>query len=247
MDRRQFVKFGITGTAVIAGGGLVAGCASLVPEQSAPQSQQPEEPAASATPTAPESAPAAEGSALVIYYSHPETTASSDPANLNEAEDNSTVVMDGQILGNTQFVAQIIARETGSETYRIEIAHEYPAAHDALTAQAQQEQNSGFRPEITGGIPDLSSYDTIFFGHPIWWSKLPPAVTGFLEQADFGGKSIYLFNTHGGSGDAGTPATIKALQGGATISDDNYVVSRNVVANAEPEIVAWVNSLGLSK
>lgn len=77
------------------------------------------------------------------------------------------MVVDGEILGNTQFVAQIIARETGAELHRIETPHEYPTDHRELTNQAQQELNSGFRPEITGGIPDLSAYDTIFFGHPI--------------------------------------------------------------------------------
>lgn len=248
MDRRQFLKLGVVGAAVVAGGSLLAGCAGPAPEQPAPESQQPETPETSTAPAAPEAdpAPAATGNALVIYYSHPETTASSDPANLNEAEDNSAVVVDGQILGNTQFVAQVIAREAGADLHRIEIAHEYPVAHDALIEQAQQEQNSGFRPEITGGIPDLSAYDTIFFGYPIWWAELPPAVTAFLEQADFSGKDVYLFNTHGGSGDAGTPATIKALQSGANVSDDNYVVSRSVVADAELEIIAWVGGLGLS-
>ncbi len=42
------------------------------------------------------------------------------------------------------------------------------------------------------------------------------------------------------------PATIKALQNDANVSDDNYVVSRDVVADAEPEIVAWLDGLGLS-
>ena len=237
MDRRQFIKLGITGAAVVAGGGLLAGCASPAPEQPTPEQEQPEAPAVAG----------ATGSALVVYYSHPETTASSDPANLSEEEENSAVVVDGEILGNTQFVAQIIAREAGADIHRIETPHEYPVAHDALIEQAQKELDSGFRPEITGGIPDLSSYDTIFFGYPIWWSELPSAVTAFLEQADFSDKNVFLFNTHGGGGgDAGTPAAIKTLQDGASISDDNYVVSRSVVADAEPEIVAWVNSLGLS-
>ena len=243
MDRRQFIKLGLTTATVLAGGSLLAGCAGPAPEQ-----EQSEEPTTNTNPTTPDPAPTATAStsALVVYYSHPETTASSDPANLNEEEENSVVVVGGEILGNTQFVAQIIAREAGADIRRIEIAHEYPVAHDTLIEQAQQELNSGFRPEITGGIPDLSSYDVVFFGYPIWWSELPPAATAFLEQADFGGKDVYLFNTHGGSGDAGTPATIKALQNDANVSDDNYVVSRDVVADAEPEIVAWLDGLGLS-
>ena len=248
MDRRYFIKLGVVGAAALAGG-MLAGCSGGA-ESPVPRSETqlqsstpaPSSNAAAETATS-ETAPAVTGNTLVIYYSHPEITASSDPGNLTEAEENSAVVVDGRILGNTQFVAQIIAREVGAELYRIETPHEYPADHRALTDQAQQELNSGFRPEISGGIPDLSAYDTIFFGHPIWWAQLPPAVTSFLEQADFSGKDVFLFNTHGGSGDAGTPATIKALQPDASISDDNYVVSRDAVANAEPAIVTWVNGL----
>lgn len=243
MDRRQFIKLSLTGATVLAGGSLLTGCAGPAPEP-----EQSEAPTTNTNTTTPDPAPIAttNTNALVVYYSHPETTASSDPANLNEEEENSVVVIDGEILGNTQFVAQIIARKTAADLHRIETPHEYPIDHDALTAQAQQELNSGFRPEITGGILDLSSYDVVFFGYPIWWSELPPAATAFLEQADFGGKDVYLFNTHGGSGDAGTPATIRGLQSGANISDDNYVVSRDIVADAEPEIVAWLDGLGLS-
>lgn len=248
MDRRHFIKLGIAG-ATVAVGGMLAGCAGGA-EAPAPRSEthpqpQAETPSTSAAtePAAPKGTPVVTGNSLVIYYSHPEITAASDPANLTEAEENSAVVVDGEILGNTQFVAQIIARETGAELHRIETPHEYPTDHRELTNQAQQELNSGFRPEITGGIPDLSAYDTIFFGHPIWWAQLPPTVTSFLEQADFSDKNVFLFNTHGGSGDAGTPATIKALQPGASVSSDNYVVSRDAVAGAEPAIVAWVSGL----
>ena len=259
MDRRQFVKLSIMGATTLATGGLLASCASGEPEPQAEPTTSNDAPAAAEPTPLPDPEPAPEPQAdpapepeptantLVIYYSHPETTEASDPANLSEEEENSVVVADGQILGNTQFVAQIIARETGADLHRIETPHTYPIPHDQLIAQAQQEQNEGFRPEITGGIPDLSAYDTIFFGYPIWWAKLPPAVTSFLEQADFSDKDVYLFNTHGGSGDANTPATIAELQEGANIADSNYVVSRDVVANAEPEIVAWVNSLGLSE
>lgn len=248
MDRRHFIKLSIAGMTVAATG-MLAGCAGGG-EAPAPRSEtnpqpQPSAPAPTTTPVAPSAsaAPVVAGNSLVIYYSHPEITAGSDPANLTEAEENSVVVENGEIIGNTQFVAQIVAREVGAELYRIETPHEYPVDHRELVDQAQQELNSGFRPEISGGIPDLSAYDTIFFGHPIWWSQLPPAVTSFLEQADFSGKNVFLFNTHGGSGDAGTPATIKALQPAANVSSDNYVVSRDVVADAEAAIVAWAGGL----
>ena len=118
MDRRHFIKLGIAG-ATVAVGGMLAGCAGGA-EAPAPRSEthpqsQAETPSTSAAtePAAPKGTPVVTGNSLVIYYSHPEITAASDPANLTEAEENSAVVVDGEILGNTQFVAQIIARVPG--------------------------------------------------------------------------------------------------------------------------------------
>ncbi len=44
----------------------------------------------------------------------------------------SRVVSEGELLGNTQYIAQIIQRETGSELFRIETVQEYPTTHDPL-------------------------------------------------------------------------------------------------------------------
>lgn len=161
MDRRHFIKLGIAGMTVAATG-MLAGCAgggeAPAPRSETTSQSQPSAPASSMMPATPSASatPVVAGNSLVIYYSHPEATAASDPANLTEAEENSVVVENGEIIGNTQFVAQIVAREAGAELYRIETPHEYPVDHRELVDQAQQELSSGFRPEISGGIPDQS-------------------------------------------------------------------------------------------
>ena len=42
---------------------------------------------------------------LVVYFSMPETD---NPQNMTREEENSTVVINGKVLGNTQYVAQLI-------------------------------------------------------------------------------------------------------------------------------------------
>lgn len=93
MNRRHFIKLSIAGMTVAATG-MLAGCAGGG-ETPAPRSEtnpqlQPSAPAPTTTPAA-SAAPVVAGNSLVIYYSHPETTAESDPANLTEAEENSAV------------------------------------------------------------------------------------------------------------------------------------------------------------
>ncbi len=94
MDRRHFIKLSIAGMTVAATG-MLAGCAGGG-EAPAPRSEtnpQPQPSAPTTTPAAPSAsaAPVVAGNSLVIYYSHPETTVESDPANLTEAEENSAV------------------------------------------------------------------------------------------------------------------------------------------------------------
>ena len=249
LSRRRFVKTAGILCASIAGAGSLAACATEAASESgsaADASAADEKPAPEPEPQPepePETASNA-GEALVAYFSYPETTENSDPDNLTEEEENSAVVRDGEILGNNQFMADIIARETGADTFRILTTRTYPADHAGLIAQAQDEINAGDRPDLAEPIPDLSSYDTVFIGYPIWWAELPPIMHSFLEQADLAGKQIYLFNSHGGSGNAGTLEEIKGILADSTVSYDNFVVSRDAVADSEDDIVAWVHSLG---
>lgn len=256
LSRRRFVKTAGVFCASLAGAGALSACASETAAEPAPETepetQADPEPASSpeaapepeATPeTEPEPATAGE-SVLVAYFSYPETTASSDPNNLTEEEENSAVVVDGQIKGNNEFMADIIARETGADTFRILTTRSYPTDHEGLIAQAQDEINAVDRPDLAESIPDLSQYDTVFIGYPIWWAELPPIMHSFLEQADLAGKQIYLFNSHGGSGNAGTKEEIQSILSDATVSDDNFVVSRDSVANSEQDLVDWVHGLG---
>lgn len=256
LSRRRFVKTAGVFCASLAGAGALSACASETAVEPAPgpETQADPEPASSPEPeTAPEpeatpetdSEPTTAGeSVLVAYFSYPETTASSDPNNLSEEEENSAVVVDGQIKGNNEFMADIIARETGADTFRILTTRSYPTDHEGLIAQAQDEINAGDRPDLAEPIPDLSQYDTVFIGYPIWWSELPPIMHSFLEQADLAGNQIYLFNSHGGSGNAGTKEEIQSILADSTVSDNNFVVSRDSVANSEQDLVDWVHGLG---
>lgn len=100
---------------------------------------------------------------LVVYFSMPETT---DPDNMSREEELSTVVIDGQVLGNTQYVAYVIEQNTGADVFRIEPVTPYPLDHSELEDIAQKEQQENARPEIAGKVENIEQYDTVFFGFP---------------------------------------------------------------------------------
>lgn len=174
---------------------------------------------------------------LVVYFSLPETD---DPNNMTQEEENSAVVIDGKVLGNTQYVAQIIQENTGADIFRIEAETPYPLDHATLVDQAAAEQDSNARPAILAQIENMNQYNTVFVGYPIWWSDLPMILYTFLEEYDLSGKTVVPFSTHGGSGLAGTISTIKELQPSASVFEDGFTVSRNSVADAADDVVAWL-------
>ena len=95
-----------------------------------------------------------------------------------------------------------------------------------------------YRPEIMEKEIDMSSYDEIFLGFPIWWYVAPTIINRFLETYDFSGKKIVLFATSGGSGFGNT---VKELQPSAP----DAVITEGSLLNrgTKQEISEWVKSL----
>lgn len=178
---------------------------------------------------------------LVVYFSMPETT---DPNKMTTNEDNSVVVIDGEVLGNTQYMAYVIQGATGADVFRIEPVTPYPTHHATLVDLAAEEKDAKARPAIAGKIENFAQYNTVFIGYPIWWGDMPMILYSFFEKYDFPGKTIVPFSTHGGSRFAGTPKTIRQLEPKAKMLD-GLTISRSRIQNAEQQIVDWVNGLDL--
>lgn len=131
---------------------------------------------------------------LVVYFSVPETD---NPNNMTRDEDNSTVVVDGKVLGNTEYLATLISEKTKSDLFRLEPKIAYPTNHQELLQRAKDEMENDERVELKENI-DLTNYEVIYLGYPIWNADLPPIIQTFLENNDFSNKTIIPFCSHGG-------------------------------------------------
>ncbi len=171
---------------------------------------------------------------LVVYFSVPDN------------QSNSYVEMDGERLGNTQYMAYVIQENTGANIWRILPTTPYPTDHAALLQVAQEERRNNARPEIDGAIENFDSYDVVFVGYPNWNADLPNILYTFFDTYDFSGKTIVPFNTHGGSGFSGTRQTIARLEPNATMLE-GLSISKNSIERAEREIIDWIDEIGLLK
>ena len=110
--------------------------------------------------------------------------------------------------GNTKILAEMIAERTHGDLFEIKPVKPYPKEYRPATEAAKQEKEENARPEIVGELPDLSKYDVVFLGYPIWWSDMPMPVYTFLDRENFVGKIILPFCTHEGSGFSDTQRSI---------------------------------------
>lgn len=125
--------------------------------------------------------------------------------------------------GTTKKLAQAIAEEGAADLYEIRPKQAYTEAD--LNWMNQKSRSSlemadrTFRPEMAGDSVDISGYDEIFLGFPIWWYVAPTIVNTFLEAHDFSGKKIILFATSGGSGFGNTIKELQPSAPGAVMTE----------------------------
>lgn len=177
---------------------------------------------------------------LIAYFSVPEDV---DTTGVDAVASASIVVSEGEKLGNTQYVAELIQDAIGGDLFRIETVAPYPLDHEPLVDQASEEKAEAVRPELSTQVEDFEQYDIILLGYPNWWADLPMPVYSFLESYDFGAKTIIPFITHGGSRASRTVETIAELQPDASVYDNALVLSRNDVASSTDDVTAWITNI----
>ncbi len=135
---------------------------------------------------------------------------SETPSNTSTSETEQGTNMENTILvayfsatGTTEQVAQQAAEILDADLY--EIVPEDPYTEEDLAyytgGRADQEQDDpSARPAISGGVENMSQYDTILLGYPIWHGQAPRIISTFLESYDFAGKTIIPFCTSHSSG-----------------------------------------------
>lgn len=114
-----------------------------------------------------------------------------------------TLVAYFSATGTTRAVAQQIAELTHADVYEIAPAVPYTSAD--LNWRNEQSRSSVemadpmSRPAMAQPSPDMSRYDTVYIGFPIWWDLPPRIIQTFVEHTALGGKTIIPFATSGSS------------------------------------------------
>ena len=164
---------------------------------------------------------------IVIFFSH--------------AGDNYAV---GNIeVGNTKIVADYISEIAGADQFEI-VTHKYDGmAYTPLINLAKEETNNGELPPYEGAAPDLSQYDTVFIGGPVWWGTYPQVMFTLFRDINLDGKTVIPFTTHEGSGLASCVSDVKKAFPKAKVSQ-GFSIYGHEVRDGRAKVEKWLKGLG---
>ncbi len=144
--------------------------------------------------------------------------------------------------GVTRKTAELVAEAAGADLYEITPKVPYTKADlnwmDKNARSTVEMKDRKSRPALGGKELDLSTYDEILLGFPIWWYVAPTIINSFLEKHDFSGKRIILFATSGGSGFGNT---VHELQSSAPKAE--IVEGKLLNRMSRKDISEWVKTL----
>lgn len=182
-------------------------------------------------------------SILVVYFSRAENIGGT--TSVDAVSSASINLRDGEVVGNMRAMAEVIQELTGGDLFSIQTERTYSPNYRESTNEARAELNSNARPALTTHVEDMSRYDVVYVGYPNWWGTTPAAVSSFLEEYDFSGKTIIPFCSHEGSGLGSGVSVIREICPDAALLDGYEVRgSRAADETTAAGIKDWLNEIG---
>lgn len=179
---------------------------------------------------------------LIAYFTLGRNAAYPDDM---DASTSASLVPDGgELVGTTEYIARLIQDTVGGDLHAIETAEPYSTDFDTVVDQNHEEMRAGTLPALTTTDLEVSGYDTVFIGYPVWATNVPQAILSFLSQYDLSGKTIIPFCTHDGYGAGGSYEDIAAAIDGEAAVLDGLAVEAPDVPGAAAAVSEWLRTIG---
>lgn len=140
--------------------------------------------------------------------------------------------------GETKKAAAKIAKAIDADIVRIQPKTAYSKDYDTVVEVAQRELERGSRPAIATKIANISQYDTVLVGYPIWWHTAPMTVGTFLESYDWSGKTIYPISQSASMSTSQYEESLAFVRGCAK----NAIVDNGLFTKSESAITDYINN-----
>lgn len=147
-------------------------------------------------------------------------------------------------VGNTQVVAGLIAEVLFVDVHQLTAADPYSANYAQTVARNVDEQVRNARPALAEPVPDISLYDTVLIGSPIWNVQPPMIMKTFVQALDLSGKTLFPFTTHAMSG-LGRAVQFYGDAAPRARIGEGLAVRGEEAAGSKPAITTWLRAIGV--
>lgn len=171
--------------------------------------------------------------------------ASAFAAQKSQVPGGKSVVVYYSLSGNTKLVAETLGEMIGAEILEIQTVRPYPSDFHAVVEQAREERRTDFLPPIQALEADLSNYDTVFLGFPIWGNTIPQPMATFLSQNKLAGKTVVPFCTHDGYGVGRSYRVVADYCPEATVLE-GFDMLGSGAREARQLLAAWLGRIGVN-
>ena len=148
------------------------------------------------------------------------------------------------IFGSTKQFAEMVHDKVGGDIKELKPIRPYEKEYKPLLAFSKQEVDNGILTPFEELNIDISDYDNIFVGYPMWWYTYSPILKNFFKKYDMTGKTIIPFNTHEGSGNGGTYQMIRNDVPEAKVLDGLAIRGGSMNESQRDNIYKWLEKIG---
>lgn len=234
-DMKNFVKVLISGIAAVT---LLAGCGSAAGTAA---------PGSAASPASSASTVSSTADAAGDASSTGTNSAAAAEASSSTAGNGKVLVAYFSASGNTKNIAEMIAKDTGADTFEITPADPYTDddldySNENSRVSKEHEDESLQNVELTTtDVPNFDSYTTVFLGYPIWWQDASWVVNNFVKNNDFSGKTVIPFCTSSVSGIGQSGKHLEEMAGTGNWQEGQRFSS----GASEEDVQKWIDSLNI--
>ena len=146
------------------------------------------------------------------------------------------------LSGHTKDIAIEIAQKTNADIYEIKTKKTYTSP--SVYTQSKKELTQKQYPLLEGDLPDISPYDIVFVGGPVWWYTMAPALYSFLRNINFSGKRVVPFSTQGSNYGTFFEDFASNAQNAKILTGENFNnISEKYRPQVSNKINVWLNNL----
>lgn len=184
---------------------------------------------------------------------NPQTETPETPDNPNPAPTGKTLIVYYSYTNNVHSIINDLQTQIEADVVRVEptekgidyAANNYAIGSALIQAIRDNPNDTNSYPSIETTIDNLSDYDRIIIGAPLWWSNMAAPLQTFLFQygSQMESKNIGLIVSSASSGINGVESDAKRLIPGGNFLTPSLWIRSSQTSNCHSMIADWLNEI----